>query len=89
MRESALTYQLMVKVVVKVNVLVNVIIVVDGGVTLAWEPGTEPDTTGFNIYRLDAEGSYVKINGALIPKVISARGLHRQAGQWPRPSLYA
>jgi hypothetical protein len=50
-----------------VNVSVNVALDVDGGVDLAWETGTEPDTAGFNVYRADGEGSYTQLNDALIP----------------------
>lgn len=60
-----------VNVVVEVNVSVNVTVNTDdaeGGITLAWQTGIEPDTAGFNVYRLDdAWGSYAKINDALIP----------------------
>ena len=56
-----------VNVSVEVNVSVNVALNVDGGVDLAWETGAEPDTAGFNVYREDPGGSYVKINDALIP----------------------
>jgi hypothetical protein len=56
-----------IHVSVTVDVSVNVAVDDDGSVNLAWQPGTEPDTAGFNVYRADAEGSYVKINDALIP----------------------
>ena len=56
-----------VNVSVEVNVSVNLALNVDGGVNLAWATGPEPDTAGFNIYRLDPGGSYYKLNDALIP----------------------
>src|SRR4029453_17423010 len=56
-----------VNVSVNVTVSVNVALDVDGGVYLAWETGTEPDTAGFNVYRADGEGSYTQLNDALIP----------------------
>ena len=38
-----------------------------GGVTLAWETGTEVDNAGFNVCRASApDGPYAKINAALI-----------------------
>lgn len=79
-------------VVVEVNTTIAVNIIldaddVDGGVTLAWATGTEPDTAGFNVYRLDAEGSYSKINDALIP----AQGDLSSGGRYTfvdRPGVY-
>ena len=56
-----------VEVVVTVDVSVNVTVGADGSVALAWQPGTEPDTTGWNVYRADADGPYVKMNGTPIP----------------------
>lgn len=56
-----------VNVVVTVDVSVNVTIGDDGSVTLAWQPGTEPDTVGWNVYRADADGPYVKMNDTPIP----------------------
>jgi hypothetical protein len=55
-----------VHVVVTVDVSVNVTIGDDGSVALAWQPGTEPDTAGWNVYRADADGPYVKMNGTPI-----------------------
>ena len=56
-----------VNVVVTVDVSVNITIGDDGSVALAWQPGTEPDTIGWNVYRADADGAYVKMNGTPIP----------------------
>lgn len=56
-----------VDVVVTVDVSVNVTIGADGSVALAWQPGTDPETTGWNVYRADADGPYVKMNGTPIP----------------------
>ena len=56
-----------VNVSVVVDVSVNVAVGVDGDVALVWETGTEPDTAGWNVYRADADGPYVKMNDALIP----------------------
>ena len=50
-----------------VDVLVNVVIGGDGSVALAWQPGTDPETTGWNVYRADEDGPYVKMNGTPIP----------------------
>jgi hypothetical protein len=57
----------MVNVVVTVEVSVNVTIGADGSVALAWQPGTDPETTGWNVYRADGDGPYVKMNGTPIP----------------------
>ena len=70
-----------------VDVLVNVVIGGDGSVALAWQPGTDPGTTGWNVYRADEDGPYVKMNGTPIPN--DYRCAYRRAGQWPRPSLPA
>jgi hypothetical protein len=56
-----------VDVVVTVDVSVNVTIGADGSVALAWQPGTEPDIAGWNVYRADADGPYVKMNDTSIP----------------------
>ena len=56
-----------VDVVVTVDVSVNITIGDDGSVALAWQPGTDPETTGWNVYRADADGPYVKMNGTPIP----------------------
>jgi hypothetical protein len=57
-----------VTVVVTVDVTVNVTIGDDGSVGLVWQPGTEPDTAGWNVYRSDGpDGPYVKMNGTPIP----------------------
>jgi hypothetical protein len=45
----------------------------NGKVTLVWETETELDNAGFNIYRSESEnGSYAKLNSALIPAKGSA-----------------
>ena len=64
---SCVNVSVNVNVEVEVNVSVQVVVGDDGGVNLAWETGTEPDTAGFNIYRANPEGSYDKLNGALLP----------------------
>jgi hypothetical protein len=50
-----------VTVVVTVDVSVNVTIGDDGRVDMVWQPGTD-DTAGWNVYRADGDGSYVKMN---------------------------
>jgi Fibronectin type III domain len=37
------------------------------GVELVWTPNTEPDLAGYNVYRMNPEGSFVKLNGRLLP----------------------
>src|SRR5215211_1194398 len=64
---SCVNVSVEVNISVEVNVSDNVEVGVDGGVNLAWATGTEPDTAGFNIYRVGPEGSYSKLNDALIP----------------------
>jgi hypothetical protein len=61
------SFTTVVDVVVTVDVSVNVTIGHDGSVALAWQPGTEPDTVGWNVYRADADGPYVKMNDTPIP----------------------
>ena len=57
-----------VTVVVTVDVTVNVTIGNDGSVGLVWQPDTEPDTAGWNVYRSDGpDGPYVKMNDTPIP----------------------
>ena len=55
-----------IHVSVAVDVSVNVAVGVDGRVHLAWATGIEPDTSGFNVYRTDEEGSYIKINNNVL-----------------------
>ena len=64
---SCVNVSVNVNVSVEVNISVEVALDVGGDVTLAWETGTEPDTAGFNVHRADPDGSYTKINNALIP----------------------
>lgn len=57
-----------VKVVVTVDVEVNVTVGDDGSVALAWQPsGTDLDNAGWNVYRADGDGPYVRMNNAPIP----------------------
>jgi hypothetical protein len=56
----------LVNVVVTVDVSVNVTIGDDGSVVMAWQPGTD-DTAGWNVYRADGDGPYVKMNDTPIP----------------------
>ena len=67
----AVTTTVEVVVMVDVTTIVNVVIGGDGGVALAWQPGTDPETTGWNVYRADADGPYVKMNGTPIPNASS------------------
>ena len=60
-----------VNVVVTVDVSVNITIGNNGSVALAWQPGIEPDTAGWNVYRADADGPYVKMNDTPIPNASS------------------
>ena len=56
-----------VNVVITVDVAVNVTIGNDGSVAMVWQPDTDPNTVGWNVYRADGEGSYVKMNGTPMP----------------------
>jgi len=66
---SCVNVSVNVNVAVEVNIVNSVQVAVgdDGGINLAWETATEPDTAGFNIYRANPEGSYDKLNGDLMP----------------------
>lgn len=37
------------------------------GVELVWTPNTEPDLAGYNVYRKNAEGRFVKLNDRMLP----------------------
>jgi len=63
---SCINVSVAVNVVVTVDVSVNVTVGDDGSVNLGWQTGPEPDTAGWNVYRADADGPYVKMNGTLI-----------------------
>jgi hypothetical protein len=64
---SCVNVSVVVNVVVTVDVSVNVTVGADGSVALTWQTGTEPDTAGWNVYRADADGPYVKMNDTPIP----------------------
>ena len=64
---SCVNVSVVVDVVVTVDVSVNVTVGADGSVALAWQPGTDPNTAGWNVYRADADGPYVKMNDTPIP----------------------
>jgi len=70
---SCVNVSVVVDVVVTVNVEVNVTVGADGSVALAWQTGPEPDTAGWNVYRADADGPYVKMNDTPIPPDSSCR----------------